>query len=134
MLGNVQVILGLSCVLILSACGGTNVSSEPEQASANPDSTIKWQGDWQADTSYALNDLVYFQGQAYINVQPTTGTEEPVDETHWEPLISTGEAGPQGLQGVQGPEGQMGLQGPIGPSRAHWRTRTSRYDMERWLE
>ena len=111
MRSNAQVIVGLLCVLSLTACDGNEGSIEPAQASANPDSTIQWQGDWQADTSYVPNDLVYFRGQAYINVQPTTGIEDPEDETHWEPLVSSGEAGPIGPQGPQGIQGSTGACG-----------------------
>jgi len=95
--------------------------------------SLSWMGDWQAGVVYAANDLVQFQGSAYVAEQATTGTEDPTDAAFWSlfaargvdgatglqgPPGATGATGPQGIQGatgLQGIQGIAGAQGPIGP-------------------
>ncbi len=94
---------------------------------------LAWMGIWQNGVSYAVDDLVQFQGSVYLAVQATTGLEDPTDGAFWALFAAagadgatgpqgpagaqgpTGDTGPQGLQGVQGPQGLQGAIGPIGP-------------------
>ncbi len=111
-----QAVVGSVLVLTLTACGGGGGgSSEPAQASAIPDSIIEWQGDWQADKSYELNDVVNRNGQAYIYVLPASGSEDPLDNDPWELMVDRGETGSIGPQGVAGLDGAAGPTGPAGP-------------------
>ncbi len=81
---------------------------------------LSWMGDWQTTVVYAINDLVQFQGSAYVAVQATSGTEDPTDASFWSlfaaegAIGATGPQGPQGLQGVVGPQGPQGVDGPQG--------------------
>ena len=81
---------------------------------------LEWQGVWDADTSYAADDAVSFNGASWFCINPvtTTGNSNPsVDTANWALLASqgaTGPQGPQGIQGVAGPEGPMGPSGTSG--------------------
>jgi hypothetical protein len=79
--------------------------------------SLLWMGDWQVGVNYAADNLVQFQGSAYIAEQATSGTEDPTDAAFWSLFAAegaTGPTGPQGLQGLQGTVGPQGLQGPQG--------------------
>lgn len=92
------------------------------------------QGTWSAETTYGLNDLVNYEGSAYVsmisgnlNKNPSTATDA------WMKFATVGAQGPQGIQGPTGPQGEQGpagltgatgpqgekgdtgLQGPVGP-------------------
>jgi polyhydroxyalkanoate synthesis regulator phasin len=76
---------------------------------------LEWQGVWDADTSYAADDAVSFNGASWFCINPvtTTGNSNPsVDTTNWALLASQGATGPQGPQGIQG------VAGPSGTSEA----------------
>jgi hypothetical protein len=75
---------------------------------------VMWMGDWQNGVSYAIGDIVQFQGSAYIAEQATSGTENPTNATYWSLVVSAGAEGPQGPPGATGAVGPQGPQGPIG--------------------
>lgn len=110
-------VVGIVALLLtvgLSACDSGGSSSESAPAAANPDvSTFQWQGDWQDSTRYSMNDIVYFEGEAYVNIQPTLGGEAPDNGEYWDVLASRGDAG------AAGPEGLPGAMGPIGAYSGH---------------
>jgi len=77
---------------------------------------LEWQGAWDANTSYALNDAVAFSGASWFCINPisTTGNDDPeTDTATWALLAAQGAQGPQG---VQGNPGATGPQGPAGVS------------------
>jgi hypothetical protein len=79
---------------------------------------VMWMGDWQNGVSYAIGDIVQFQGSAYIAEQATSGAENPTNTAYWSLVVAAGAAGPAGPAGdpgPQGPAGDTGPQGPIGP-------------------
>jgi hypothetical protein len=96
-------------------------------------SGVVWMGNWQNGVAYSVDDLVQFQGSAYLAVQATSGVEDPTNGTFWSlfaaqgadgatgqqgPAGDTGATGPQGPDGPQGPQGiqgPQGVQGNIGP-------------------
>ena len=96
---------------------------------------FQFRGDWdpalaQAD-DYVLDDVVTFQGSAYIfdplkkkkkpkdplpkgnvTVPPDPGdVPSPVDDPRWDLFASQGAQGDPGAQGIQGPKGDQGAQG-----------------------
>lgn len=77
---------------------------------------LSWMGDWQAGVVYAADDLVQFQGSAYVAEQDTSGTEDPTDALFWSLFTAAGAVGPTGPQGPQGLQGIVGPQGPQGPN------------------
>lgn len=59
-------------------------------------------GDWQADTDYALNDLVQYGGSSYVLVDvPPTGTkpDDPGAGAYWNLVASKGADGATGADG-----------------------------------
>jgi hypothetical protein len=77
---------------------------------------LEWQGLWEADTSYAEDDAVSFQGASWFCISAVSGTgnESPnLDGAHWALLAAQGAAGATGATGAQGPTGP---QGPAGVS------------------
>src|SRR5210317_941387 len=84
-------------------------------ASGNP-----WKGVWDSTTNYSNRDVVFYDGSAYVAIADNTNSL-PSNLTNWELIVSkgdTGEQGPQGIQGPQGdtgPQGEQGIQGETGP-------------------
>jgi hypothetical protein len=86
-----------------------------------------WMGVYQPGVTYAANNLVQYQGSAYIALQATSGAEDPTDAAFWALFAARGADGPAGAQGPTGPEGPVGAtgatgatgptgpQGPVGP-------------------
>lgn len=81
-------------------------------------SGLSWQGVYDNDKTYALNDAVLFEGAAYFSTEisesipPTSGGV--INET-WALLASQGATGPRGQDGPVGPQGPQGERGPAGP-------------------
>jgi hypothetical protein len=75
---------------------------------------LEWQGLWDADTAYAADDAVAFNGASWFCISPVTGTgntDPETDTVHWALLAAQGAQGQAGAVGAQGPEGP---QGPAG--------------------
>jgi len=81
---------------------------------------VKSQGDWNALTTYSVNDVVTYQGTLYICTASSQGTL-PTNTSFWTTFAAQGlqgvpgNTGPQGPQGIQGPIGATGPAGPTGP-------------------
>ena len=101
--------------------------------------TVVYQGEWQAGTSYAANDLVLYLDSVYLAITDTTAGHTPdAYAGEWELFIPggsgptgptgptgpsptgpggvTGPTGPTGPTGVTGPTGDTGAQGDVGPT------------------
>ena len=77
---------------------------------------LEWQGLWDADTAYAADDAVGYNGASWFCINPisTTGNDNPeADTVTWALLAAQGAQGQPGATGAQGPQG---IQGPVGPS------------------
>jgi hypothetical protein len=74
-----------------------------------------WRGIWQTGVSYAVDDVVAYNGSSFICIQATTGMEDPADSFYWSLLAARGNDGAGGAVGPQGPQGETGPQGPAGP-------------------
>lgn len=75
---------------------------------------IRYREGWSAGTAYLVNDVVVFQGSAYVAKLASTGVT-PTDATSWGLLASRGADGAAGAPGAQGPQGATGAQGAAGP-------------------
>jgi hypothetical protein len=70
--------------------------------------------------SYAVNDVVTFNGSAYVAITATQGQNNPTPDQNpsaWSVMAqagSQGQAGAQGPAGPAGPQGNSGPQGPVG--------------------
>jgi len=72
---------------------------------------LEWQGVWEFDATYNVDDAVSFAGASYfciLNVDTNSNPYPDEDPTHWALLASQGAVGPTG------PAGPIGPQGPIG--------------------
>jgi hypothetical protein len=86
------------------ACAGT-------EAALNWNAGIRWQGNWNPATAYAVNDAVASNGSSYVARAASTGSKPP--NTNWNLLArmgATGAAGPAGPAGPQGPSGFSQIQ------------------------
>lgn len=48
---------------------------------------MDWQGSWVTGTVYLEDDVVEFEGSAYIAIMDTTGTESPENSAYWGLLV-----------------------------------------------
>ena len=73
-------------------------------------------GDWTSGNSYAVGNIVSYNGGSYIcTTAIAPSTESPtLDTDHWQVLAEKGDTGARGPQGTQGPQGETGQQGPQG--------------------
>ena len=79
---------------------------------------LNWQGVWDTNSEYVLNDAVGYDGASYFNILgiSTSNNDNPsVDTTHWALLASQGAVGPAGATGATGPAGANGAVGATGP-------------------
>ena len=85
------------------------------QGPAGP-SGLYWQGQWQSNNDYNVNDAVGFDGASYFCINAVSGsTESPYDDpSNWALLASQGAVGPTGPTGATGLTGPQGPQGPQG--------------------
>jgi hypothetical protein len=87
---------------------------------------IAYQGMFNAATSYAVGDVVVFQGSSYVSlIAPNAGNAPDSSPTAWGLLAAqgaqglagaTGAAGGTGPAGSSGPQGPQGAAGPVGPA------------------
>lgn len=69
---------------------------------------INWIGEWDADTAYAANDGVSYEGSSYVALVDTTGDEPPLEGT-WALVMSKGDTGETGPKGEKGDPGAGGV-------------------------
>jgi len=80
-----------------------------------------FRGPFDPNQSYAVNDVVTFNGSAYIAIAASQGPDNITPDQNaaaWSLLAQGGAAGvqgPTGPQGLQGSQGLVGIQGPAGP-------------------
>jgi hypothetical protein len=67
--------------------------------------------------SYAVNDVVSYNGSTYIAIAPTQGQNNPTPDQNpnvWSLMAQSGAQGQAGAQGPAGPQGSPGPQGQTG--------------------
>lgn len=75
---------------------------------------INYRGPYDAAEVYNTNDLVNYDGSAYIcKLDGTTGIT-PGNNSNWGLFVQQGATGPVGPQGPQGAQGPQGIRGPQG--------------------
>lgn len=78
---------------------------------------MEYLGAWDAETTYAIDEVVLYEGSSYVATAPSLN-KIPTDTDFWSVLASEGPQGPQGETGAtgpQGPQGIQGIQGEVGP-------------------
>jgi hypothetical protein len=68
-------------------------------------STLTWRGSWNSSTTYNVDELVEYNGSAYIAVATSTNVTPGTDITKWELFVSKGATGSTGSTGATGPAG-----------------------------
>lgn len=79
---------------------------------------LAWKGAWANTTAYSVNDVVSFNGSAYICIAANSKIQPDGNTADWKLLAKKGDQGPagqQGAQGTQGPQGPTGPKGATGP-------------------
>ena len=116
-----------SYISLVNVNGGNIPSSSPSQwavlalaGGAGPAGEFAFVGIWSSVATYALNDIVSFNGSSYAATgTPTTGVDPAADVTNWALIASVG------AQGPTGPQGQQGVQGTGFDFRGAWSAQAS---------
>jgi len=103
--------------------GLTGLTGSPGAAGpagpAGPNGTgFDFRNAYDNSASYAVNDVVTFQGASYVATTANQGPNNPTPDQNssaWSVLAAPGSIGPVGPQGQAGPQGAMGSPGPQGP-------------------
>ena len=80
---------------------------------------INAKGTYSNSVTYVRNDLVNYNGNAYVCIVASSTGVLPTDTTNWQLFVSQGakgDKGDTGATGAQGPKGDTGAQGPAGVS------------------
>lgn len=80
---------------------------------------INAKGTYSNSATYVRNDLVNYNGNAYVCIVASSIGVLPTDTTNWQLFVSQGakgDKGDTGTTGPQGPKGDTGAQGPAGVS------------------
>ncbi len=109
-----------------SVAASTSVGVQPQitrmaiEGIRGADGDMSWAGEWSSSSNYVANQVVYYEGSAYICIQGNSNLRPDQNATQWSLVVSkgdagaTGAAGPTGSAGVKGAEGDTGPQGPTG--------------------
>lgn len=97
--------------------GAQGIQGVPGATGPQGEAGGHWRGVYASALSYALHDIVAYNGSAWIsntdaNVGNTPGASGVVQ---WDLLAAKGDAGPTGATGAQGSQGMQGPQGNTGP-------------------
>lgn len=86
--------------------GGTTGPAGPAGA-AGPVGMI-FAGQWASTTSYAVPDVVTYNGGTYLAIAANSNTAPDTNPNTWALIAAPGTAGPAGPTGPQGPQGVSG--------------------------
>lgn len=78
-----------------------------------PTRGFRWRGPWFGSVAYGVNDVVRYNGSAYIAKLANTNVA-PTNTTNWALMVSVGSTGPTGVAGPTGPQGSTGVNGVSG--------------------
>lgn len=86
---------------------------------------INAKGTYNGSTKYVRNDLVNYNGNAYVCIVATSTGVLPTNTTNWQLFVSQGakgDKGDTGTTGPQGPTGATGLPALVYSQRREWTT------------
>ena len=86
---------------------------------------INAKGTYNGSTKYVRNDLVNYNGNAYVCIAATSTGVLPTNTTNWQLFVSQGakgDKGDTGTTGAQGPKGETGLSALVYSQRREWTT------------
>ena len=82
------------------------------------DGDMTWAGQWSSSTNYVANQVVEYNGSAYVCIQGNSNMAPSSNATQWTLMVSKGDTGSQGIQGVAGATGAKGAVGDTGAQGA----------------
>ena len=85
------------------------------------DGDMTWAGEWSSSTNYVANQVVYYEGSAYVCIQGNSNLRPDLNTTQWTLMVQkgdTGATGATGAAGATGAKGAVGDTGPAGPTGA----------------
>jgi hypothetical protein len=85
------------------------------------DPGLVWQGEWDREAEYAVDDAVSYEGSSYVAVEGHMG-RVPDESEEWSLLAQKGDKGDTGDTGERGLQGLPGPAGPSGVSQAYSRS------------
>lgn len=86
---------------------------------------INAKGTYNGSTKYVRNDLVNYNGNAYVCIVASSTGVLPTNTTNWQLFVSQGakgDKGDTGATGPQGPKGETGLPALVYSQRREWTT------------
>lgn len=86
---------------------------------------INAKGTYSNSATYVRNDLVNYNGNAYVCIVASSTGVLPTDTTNWQLFVSQGakgDKGDTGATGAQGPKGETGLPALVHSQRREWTT------------
>ena len=86
---------------------------------------INAKGTYNGSTKYVRNDLVNYNGNAYVCIVASSTGVLPTNTTNWQLFVSQGakgDKGDTGATGAQGPTGPTGLSALVYSQRREWTT------------
>ena len=86
---------------------------------------INAKGTYSNSAMYVRNDLVNYNGNAYVCIAASSTGVLPTDTTNWQLFVSQGakgDKGDTGTTGAQGPKGETGLSALVYSQRREWTT------------
>ena len=85
------------------------------------DGDMTWAGEWSPSSNYVANQVVYYEGSAYVCIQGNSNLRPDLNTTQWTLMVQkgdTGATGATGAAGATGAKGPVGDTGPAGPTGA----------------
>lgn len=86
---------------------------------------INAKGTYNGSTKYVINDLVNYNGNAYVCIVASSTGVLPTNTANWQLFVSQGakgDKGDTGVTGAQGPTGPTGLSALVYSQRREWTT------------
>ena len=78
------------------------------------DGDMTWAGEWSSSTNYVANQVVYYEGSAYVCIQGNSNLRPDLNTTQWTLMVQKGDTGATGATGAAGATGEKG---PVGDTR-----------------
>jgi len=82
------------------------------------DGDMTWAGEWSPSTNYVANQVVYYEGSAYVCIQGNSNLRPDLNTTQWTLMVQKGDTGATGATGAAGATGEKGPVGDTGPQGA----------------
>ena len=79
------------------------------------DGDMTWAGEWSSSTNYVANQVVYYEGSAYVCIQGNSNLRPDQNTTQWTLMVQKGDTGATGATGAAGATGAKGAVGDTGP-------------------